>query len=870
MTKRRASVGAVVATALGLLFSVSAPAAPPTLTVEATDAVIGEAIRATAELAESPGASGEISLEVFASDDPTCTGPALDQSSVTVNGEGEYNSKNFKPTIAGDYYWTARYSGDEGGNEPAEAICAATSTVAKASPEMTGNASSGVVGTAIHDEVTLTGGFSPGGEVTFAVYGPKDTNCETPLETSAATVESDEAVSDDFVPQQTGEFRWSASYEGDANNEPFSLECEADGQTSSVAKASPGLTATATSTVVVGNTITDKATISGGFSPGGQIVFRAYGPGDATCGDTAAYEATVSVNGNGAYSPAGFAPGPGLYRWTVEYKGDSDNGTASLGCNATGQSSTVTKASPGLTGSASSGVVGTAIHDEVTVTGGSSPGGEVTFKVYGPEDASCTTELKTMKVAVTGGKATSEDFLTQQAGEFRWTASYGGDANNEAVSLGCNASGQTSSVAKAAPGLAATATSTVVVGNTITDEATISGGFSPEGEIVFRAFGPGDATCGTTPAYEATVPVSDNGPYSPAGFAPGPGLYRWTVEYKGDSDNGTAILGCNASGQASAVGTIDVTLTASATGGTVGTPVTATATLKEGAIPGGQIVFKAFPPGDTNCSGAAAFSSTVSVAGNGAYRSGAFTPTRVGTFRWTTAYSGDPNHAPATVGCGKATSAITRAKPSIAGAVPQRIPVGTAFRDAATLQGGFAPGGTITFRIYGPTASGCAGPAYVNTVAIKDNGTVNSDPFVPLRTGRYSFAVSYSGDAENQAASEPCDSPAQVVQVVKRSPKVKPRAVLVGKQISIRARLSGSVSPSGSLTFRLYGPGDTRCRRKPKFSGGVTVKKNGTFSLARYLATKPGIYRLSVGYAGDPRNRRYAGACSAAQPIRVK
>jgi hypothetical protein len=577
------------------------------------------------------------------------------------------------------------------------------------------------------------------------------------------------------------------------------------------------------------------------------------------------------ASGNGPYSPAGFAPGPGLYRWTVEYKGDGDNETASLGCNATGQSSTVTKASPGLTGSASSATVGGTIHDEVTLSGGFSPGGEVTFKVYGPEDASCTTELETMKVAVTGGKSTSEDFLTQQAGEFRWTASYGGDANNEAVSLGCNASGQTSSVAKASPGLSGTATSTVVVGNTITDQVTLSGGFSPDGEIVFRAYGPGDATCGTTPAYEATVPVSDNGPYSPAGFAPGPGLYRWTAEYKGDGDNGTASLGCNASGQASAVGTIDVTLTASATGGTVGTPVTATATLKEGAIPGGQIVFNAFPPGDANCSGAAAFSSTVNVAGNGTYRSATFTPTRVGTFRWTAAYSGDPNHAPVTVGCGKATSAIAQAKPSIAGAAPQRILVGSPFRDAATLRGGFAPGGKVTFRIYGPVASGCGGPAYVNTVAIDGNGTFNSDPFVPLRTGRYSFAVSYSGDAENQAASEPCYSPAQVVQVVKRSPKVKPRAVLVGsRQISIRARLSGSVSPSGSLTFRLYGPGDTRCRRKPKFSGGVTVKKNGTFSLARYLATKQGTYRLSVGYTGDGRNRRYAGACSSAQKIRVK
>jgi hypothetical protein len=864
------AIGAVLATVVCLLLSVSAPAAPPSLIVEGSNTVIGGNIDATAELSESPGATGEISFEVFDSDDPTCSGTALAQSSTTVSGEGQYLSEDFEPPTAGSYYWTARYSGDENGNEPAESACGATSVVAKASPEMTGSASSATLGETIRDEVTLSGGFSPGGEVTFSVFGPNDPACETPLDTSAATVTDEEAVSEDFTPQQAGEFRWSANYEGDVNNESFFLDCEAGGQTSGVAKASPGLAGTATSTAVVGGTITDQATLSGGFTPGGQIVFRAYGPGDATCGGTPAYEATVSVNDNGKYSPAGFAPGPGVYRWTAEYEGDGNNEPTDLGCNASGQSSTVTKATPGLTGSASSGLVGTNIHDTVTVTGGFSASGEVTFSVYAPGDTTCATALETNTAPITGGKATSDEFLAEQAGEFRWEASYPGDANNEAAELPCNSANQTSSVAKASPGLTGSATSTIVVGGTITDQVTLSAGFTPKGQIVFRAYGPGDAICGTTPAYEATVAVNGNGSYSPTGFAPGPGVYRWTASYEGDGNNQTASLTCNASNQSSAVGTINVTLTASAGGGPVGTAVTATATIAEGATPSGQIVFRAFSPGDEGCSGPAAFSSTVTASGNRTYRSADFVPSRVGTFRWTVAYSGDANHAAATVACGKAASAISQAKPSIGGAVPQQITVGTPFSDAATLKGGYAPNGTVTFRIYGPIAAGCAGPAFINTVAIKGNGSVNSDPFVALRPGRYSFAVSYSGDAENQAASEPCDSPSQVVQVLKRSPKVKPRAVRVGRQISIRAHLAGSVSPAGSITFRLYGPGDKSCQRKPKFSGGVTVKRNGTFSLARYLATRPGVYRLSVGYSGDPRNRRYPPTCSAAQPIRIK
>jgi hypothetical protein len=71
------------------------------------------------------------------------------------------------------------------------------------------------------------------------------------------------------------------------------------------------------------------------------------------------------------------------------------------------------------------------------------------------------------------------------------------------------------------------------------------------------------------------------------------------------------------------------------------------------------------------------------------------------------------------------------------------------------------------------------------------------------------------------------------------------------------------------VNFRLYAPGDKRCKGKPAFSGGITVKANGSYSMAEYLATKSGIYRLSVGYSGDQRNRPYKSSCSGAQAIRV-
>jgi hypothetical protein len=766
----RGTIGALmagpIAAALALFFAVSAPADPTVLSLDASNASVGGAIHATAQLSESPGAEGEISFEVFGPGDETCTGPELTPApaAALVSDEGQYLSGDFTPPGAGTYYWSAHYTGDSV-NPSADAPCAATSTVSKATPGLTGTAGTATVGGVIHDEVDLTGGFSPTGEVTFSVYAPGDTACATVLESSTVPIQSAHASSADVTTAQAGEFRWTASYPGDDNNEAANLDCNASGQTSIVSQATPTLSGVASSVAKPGLTITDSATIAGGFSPGAHLVFHAYGPGDTACA-TSIYSATVAVSGNGSYSPAGFlAPKTGLYRWTVEYEGDANNAAANLDCNASGQTSIVSQATPTLSGLASS-------------------------------------------------------------------------------------------VAK--PEL------------TITDSATIAGGFSPGAHLVFHAYGPGDTACATS-IYSATVAVSGNGSYSPAGFlAPKTGLYRWTVEYEGDANNAAANLACNASGQGSAVGIIAVTLTAAADGGTVGNPVTATAAIQEGAIPTGQLTFKAFPPSDLSCSGAAAFSSTVTVAGNGSYRSAAFVPSRVGSFRWTVAYSGDGNHAPAAVACGKATSSVAQAKPSIAGAVQQRVTVSTAFRDSATLQGGYAPGGTVTFRVYGPVASGCAKPLFVDTVAVSGNGTVSSDPFTAQRPGRYSFVASYSGDAANQAATEPCDSAAQATQVRKRAPRVKPRALLVGKRtISIRAQLSGGASPTGAISFRLYRPGDKHCRRRPAFSGAISVKSNGSYSLAQYLATKPGLYRLSVSYSGDQRNQQFKGDCGNAQPIRI-
>ena len=61
--------------------------------------------------------------------------------------------------------------------------------------------------------------------------------------------------------------------------------------------------------------------------------------------------------------------------------------------------------------------------------------------------------------------------------------------------------------------------------------------------------------------------------------------------------------------------------------------------------PTGTITFTLFGPNNPTCTGAAIFTSTVPVAGNGVYPSAPFTATTPGTYNWVAAYSGDANNA---------------------------------------------------------------------------------------------------------------------------------------------------------------------------------------------------------------------------------
>lgn len=230
----------------------------------------------------------------------------------------------------------------------------------------------------------------------------------------------------------------------------------------------PGISTQATGTAVLGSTISDTATISGGFFPSGgpavgTVTFKLYGPfaADATITSTSCVDPASGVTDNllftstvnttrandttasatsGTYMPNA----PGKYAWVASYSGNADNGPVSGTCGDANEASVITKAPASLTTAQS-------LHpqDSVTVTAtvGGTPTGTVTFKLFGPGNATCDPNgaapvYSEVDVALNGGGSavTSNSTFSINAAsssQYKWLVSYSGDSNHLPITGSC-------------------------------------------------------------------------------------------------------------------------------------------------------------------------------------------------------------------------------------------------------------------------------------------------------------------------------------------------------------------------------------------------------------------------------------------------
>ena len=429
-----------------------------------------------------------------------------------------------------------------------------------------------------------------------------------------------------------------------SNGPHFKIEVDNDNQKSKTfwvdCKVSIATTPNPT-TAAVGDTLKDGATLDNGFSPTGTVTFKLFNPSGAL-----AHTEVVDVNGDGVYStPTGHvADSPGTWHWQAVYSGDGGNDGVTS--NLVDEPVVVSKVLPRISTepSPSSTTVGGTLKDAATLAGGFNPTGSITFTLYDPANTAAGTE--TVAVAGNGTYTTPNGFVANTPGTWHWKAEYSGDSNNSGtVSDPADEPVTVSEIERAQPTLTTTpGPSAATVGDTLKDNATLSGGDDPSGTITFVLLDPSNVV-----AHTETVEVDGNATYStPAGHVAGTaGTWHWEASYSGDAANRPAASEAGSEPVAISPGEHQrvqpsIATTPNPTNTTVGARLKDTATLSDGDDPSGSIVFTLYNP-----SGVAVHTEEVTVAGNGVYS----TPTGhiaaiQGTWHWQAVYSGDGNNLP--------------------------------------------------------------------------------------------------------------------------------------------------------------------------------------------------------------------------------
>jgi hypothetical protein len=217
-----------------------------------------------------------------------------------------------------------------------------------------------------------------------------------------------------------GRYCWKAVYTPATGSGIGGSSDVSTGECFTVTPVTPVLSTTAGADKVLGQAITDTASLTGTApkptlgvietsaptpasrtAATGTIQFTLFGPSSSGCGaQINAATQSVNVSGdNASYGPASYTPTvAGDYHWKASYSGDSPNTTSqshNATCNETGEdvtvgpnsTTTVTTPRVGSTAITAPVPVGTSVTDHAVVTGtaaGGSPTGTVNFFICNP------------------------------------------------------------------------------------------------------------------------------------------------------------------------------------------------------------------------------------------------------------------------------------------------------------------------------------------------------------------------------------------------------------------------------------------------------------------------------------------------------
>src|SRR5258705_318533 len=257
------------------------------------------------------------------------------------------------------------------------------------------------------------------------------------------------------------------------------------------------------------------------------------------------------------------------------------------------------------------------------------------------------------------------------------------------------------------------------------------------------------------------------------------------------------------------------------------------------------------------------YTSSATVAGNGNYNSGAFTPTTVGTYRWIANYSGDLNNNPTANACNAANESVVVSPPTPTSTTQTSPPIdvgSVTLTDAATLRDATEnTTGTTTFNLNEPNDATCATSIFSSTVAVNGNGAYTSDAFTPTTVGTYRWIANYGGDTNNNPTANACNGANESVDVTDTSSASSAQNWLPNDSATITT--AGASPLSGTLSFTLYESANctgTVLRAAQTFTlsnaaSGLTYDTNNTtvFVLASTAVSWKVVFTSSNAFVGS-------------------
>jgi hypothetical protein len=190
---------------------------------------------------------------------------------------------------------------------------------------------------------------------------------------------------------------------------------------------------------------------------------------------------------------------------------------------------------------------------------------------------------------------------------------------------------------------------------------------------------------------------------------------------------------------------------------------------------------------------------------------------------------------------------------------------------------GAAAGGTITFKLYGPSDTGCGALAHTSaTVAVSGNATYNTPApqFAPATAGNYHWVAVYSGNSPNTNGithNATCTDTAEDVTVTSvPSSMTTAQTWVPNDSVTISSAAGGALA--GNASFTLYPTAN--CSGSAIYtSGTVSVagaspQTVGTTNTTAVNAT--GSFSWSVSYdSTNPAQRGIPASCHETSGVTI-